>query len=99
MTCSEDGFVLMLRGLKGKYTYRQENKMGTNMDIHQVYQNSTLMQVNNRIRNLGANANLNPIFANNRIHNNGRMGNENIVMPQRNLANDPLPLQFHLDYL
>ena len=91
MTCSEDGFVLILRGLKGKYTYRQENKMGTNTDIHQVYQNSTLMQVNNRIRNLGANANLNPIFANNRIHNNGRMGNENIVIPQRNLANDPLP--------
>ena len=91
MECSEDGYVISLRGIKGKYTYRQENKRGTNIEIHQAYQNSTLMQVNNRIRNLGGNANLNPIFANNRIHNNGPLGNENIVIPQRNLANNPLP--------
>ena len=89
MDCTEDGYVISLKGLKGNFTYRQDNKRGTtSRDIHQVYQNSTLMQVNNRIRNLGMNQNLHPVFANNRIHNNGPLGNENIVLPRRN---DPLP--------
>lgn len=93
MDCTEDGYVISLKGLKGNFTYRQDNKRGTtSRDIHQVYQNSTLMQVNNRIRNLDMNQNLHPVFANNRIHNNGPLGNENIVLPRRNnVLPPPIP--------
>ena len=42
MDCTEDGYVISLKGLKGNFTYRQDNKRGTtSRDIHQVYQNST----------------------------------------------------------
>ena len=83
--CTSEGVVLTLRGKMGKYTYRQNNKRYDNIkrEIHDVYQNSTLMDINNRYRNLMRNNNINAVLENNRI------------IPDRNVVianNTPRPL-------
>lgn len=57
MTVNDDGIVESLIGKTGSFTFRQENKRINQIDNNSFRQSSTLLQIQNRVRNLEANNN------------------------------------------
>ena len=97
VTCDKDGVVKSLRGVKGEYTFRQENKRvnegilnPTSPPINTPPRSATLMEYDNRNRVI--NRNLEGLLANNRVQpppapiQRGRLDNRTQSNPTRRPA-------------